>query len=524
MRAHLRRLPLLRAAARLPAPRSAGLVPPPAVTRLSCRAQTAPASPDPAEILRVPNRPPEPEPRAHPTLGAAAWRSRHGAHLAVLRAPAVAIARSSFSARPLHPSGDLRCFVPFCSRPPRSSSRLSPPTAAAQETADASTARSRLARERAPAVLAARLQVEEARGRLDRRAGAARREPHPERRAGPARFRAGPGGGRRPRRGSSWSSPSSSAASAGRPSPPAEAEVAAASRQRRGRPAADRGGGGARVLPRACTRPSACAWRTATQETLARSAGALERRHQAGDVPVLDVNLARDRPARATGRGARGAGPGAGGRGRAAAACSACPAEAPLALAGDLRGQRRYDLPACSRAPATAPRRAPCWPRPAQARGRGGAGTRRALAAAGPGRGLRARRAARTSCWAPLALELPLFQRGQGLRAARRGAGPPAGAARRRPPGARREAAVRAAFGAHTERLAAAKALEEALPLVAGQRGAGRARATRPGSSRWPSGWWCGARRSRPARTTSTGCSTAAEAGVALALAAGVSP
>ena len=211
-----------------------------------------------------------------------------------------------------------------------------------------------------------------------------------------------------------------------------------------------------------CTRPSASAG-PAAEETAARSAHALERRHQAGDVPVLEVNLARTARARATAevRAARrwawppraswqparpaGRRPArAGGRSAPAAALRPGPA----APAGGETARR------CGRCGPRPGRRRPTRRWAAPSGGRGSASARRTSA-----------RGARTSCSAPCPSTLPLFQRGQGLRASA------AARARRlalQAEAARRSAAaaVRAAFGAHEERLAAVRALEEALPLV----------------------------------------------------------
>jgi outer membrane protein, heavy metal efflux system len=395
---------------------------------------------------------------------------------------------------------------------------LPPPTAAAQEPLTLDQALG-LARERAPAVLAARLQVEEARGRSTGARALLAENPT-----------LSGGLGRRRSPGETWAGAAPEArlelvqpielgGQRGARVAAAEAELAAASASGEG------------VLRRiegevawAFYRGLHAAERlrlaTATQEALARSAGALERRHQAGDVPVLDLNLARTALARATAevRAARALGWAARGE---LAGLLGLPGDAPLLLDGDLRRQRRYDRQRLLQRAGDSPEARALL-----------AGARAAEAEAALGRAQRWPRLGLGAAFeregeedillGTVALELPLFQRGQGLRAtgearARRLA-LEADAARRSA-----QASVRAAFGAHSERVAAARALEEALPLVQDN----EALATRSYEAGQLSlaEWIVVRREALETRADYVDrLLDAAEAGIALALAAGVSP
>ncbi len=373
-----------------------------------------------------------------------------------------------------------------------------------------------LARERAPAVLAARLQIEEARGHLSgARAWLAE---NPTLSGGLGR-RLGVGPARPLEAQVELSQPVELGGRRAARIEAADAGVAAAAAGSEGT-LRETEAQVARAFFRALFAAERARLAAATQETAAHSARALERRHQVGDVPILEVNLARTALARASAevRGARalelaalgdlevllGLEPGAS-----------------VAVSGRLEDQRRYDLPRllersgqrsdtrallaearAARAQASLAR-AERWPR----LGLGGSFERE------DGEDL---------VLGTLSLELPVFQRGQGLRAAaearaRRLAGQ-AEATRRAA-----EAAVRVAFEVHQQRLAAARALQEVLPLVADNE-ALASRSLEAGQLSLAD--WLVVRREalETRREYLERLLEAADAGVGLALAAGVSP
>jgi cobalt-zinc-cadmium efflux system outer membrane protein len=202
----------------------------------------------------------------------------------------------------------------------------------------------------------------------------------------------------------------------------------------------------------------------AAEAVASRSAQALERRHQLGDVPVLDVNLAKAVRARAFAQ-VRAA---AGERLQAEADLRrllGLAGDVPLVPAGDLRDRRRYQLEALvERAQDRADVRALiAEAEQAQAQA--------ALGRAGrwPTLGLGAayeRDDGADVVLGLLSVELPVFARGQELDVT--------GKARARRLRLEADAgrssavmAVRTAHAIYQERLRGARALEEALPLVA---------------------------------------------------------
>jgi outer membrane protein, heavy metal efflux system len=254
-----------------------------------------------------------------------------------------------------------------------------------------------------------------------------------------------------------------------------------------------------------------------------QAAGALERRHQLRDVALLDVNVGRAVLARATAL-------------RESARADRLEGEAelqrllagaasddgrPLALAGDLRDQRRFSLPVLlARAQDRADVRALL------------AGAQEARAEVDLGRAARWPRVALGAAYerdegadvvrGVLNLELPLFERGQGLRAA--------GAARARRLALEAEITrrgavinVRGAHAAHQARLAAAQTLEQALPLL--DQNDELARKGYQAGELSLAAWMLVRREALDTRLEYLDrLLEAAEAGVALAAAAGVSP
>lgn len=199
------------------------------------------------------------------------------------------------------------------------------------------------------------------------------------------------------------------------------------------------------------------------EATATRSVQALERRHQLGDVAVLDVNVAKTARARAFAQARAAVG-----LHHAAEAdlrgLLGLAGDAAIALAGDLRDPRRYQLEALVERSKDRPEIRALLAEADQAHAEAALGR----AARWPTVGLGAayeRDDGADVVLGVASLELPLFSRGQALRAT--------GAARARRLGLEADASraraviqVRAAHAVYEERLRAARALEEALPLA----------------------------------------------------------
>jgi outer membrane protein, heavy metal efflux system len=251
-----------------------------------------------------------------------------------------------------------------------------------------------------------------------------------------------------------------------------------------------------------------------------RSAEALERRHQLRDVALLDVNVGRGALARATALRESARADRLGGEAELRRLLALDDA-GPLAPVGDLRDQRRFSLPALL---ARAQGRADVRALEAEAR--------EARAEVDLGRAARWPRVALGGSYERdegadvvrgiLSLELPLFERGQGPRAA--------GQARARrldlEAGLARRAAVAGVRGAHAARearLAAVRTLEQALPLL--DQNDELARKGYQAGELPLAAWLLVRREALDARLEYLDrLLAAAEAGVALAVTAGVSP
>jgi outer membrane protein, heavy metal efflux system len=255
-----------------------------------------------------------------------------------------------------------------------------------------------------------------------------------------------------------------------------------------------------------------------------QAADALARRHQLRDVALLDVNIGRGVLARATALRESARADRLGGEAELQRLLAGAPASddgRPLALAADLRDQRRFSLPALL---ARAQDRADVRALLAEAQ--------EARAEVDLGRAARWPRVALGASYerdegadvvrGVLNLELPLFERGQGLRAA--------GAARARRLALEAEVArrgavinVRGAHAAHQARLAAAQTLEQALPLM--DQNDELARKGYQAGELSLAAWMLVRREALDTRLEYLDrLLEAAEAGVALAAAAGVSP
>lgn len=258
----------------------------------------------------------------------------------------------------------------------------------------------------------------------------------------------------------------------------------------------------------------------AAEETAGRSAQALERRFRAGDVPVLDLNLAKTSRARAVAAVRNAVASFRNEEGHLRRLLDLDP-EADLEVSGDLRDHRRYEIGALLE---RAPRRADVRVLLAAAR-EADAEVALGRATSWPGVSVGAayeRDEGADVFLGTLSLELPFWAAGQELRAAGSArAKRIAIAAETTQRGALSE--VRTALAVHQERLAALRALEETLPLVrdnedlarksyeAGQLGLGE--------------WLIVRREALEARFAHLDqLLVAAEAGLAVATAAGVTP
>jgi cobalt-zinc-cadmium efflux system outer membrane protein len=258
----------------------------------------------------------------------------------------------------------------------------------------------------------------------------------------------------------------------------------------------------------------------AARDAAERSAAALKRRHQLGDVPPFEVNLARTALARATAdlHAARALQLGAQADLRSVLGLTS--GSGPR-FEGQLRDQRRYQLPRLLARAGDRPETRALLAQAREARADEALGRAERWPGLALG-GSYERDDGEHVVLGTLSLTLPLFQRGQGRRAT-------ASARARRltlqAEGQQRsaQAAVRAAFDAHQERLAAARALEEILPLVEDNE-ALASRSYQAGQMSLAD-WLVVRHEAIDTRTEYLArLLEAAEAGVALAVLAGVSP
>jgi cobalt-zinc-cadmium efflux system outer membrane protein len=259
---------------------------------------------------------------------------------------------------------------------------------------------------------------------------------------------------------------------------------------------------------------------TSVEDALRSSAEALDRRFRAGDVPALQLNVAKTAHARAAAQ-VRDA------RAREVAALAdlrrllGLDPAASLSVAGDLREQKRYELAELLTRAGDRPDARALLAQAREAR----AGEALGRAERWPGVGVGAiyeRHEGADILLGALTLELPLFQTGAGLRqtadARARRLGLAAEASRRSAIGA-----VQAAYAVHQHRLAAVSTLAEVLPLVTDN--LDLARKSYESGQIALTEWLLVRREALEAMSAYTDeLLEAAEAGIAVALAAGVSP
>ena len=251
-----------------------------------------------------------------------------------------------------------------------------------------------------------------------------------------------------------------------------------------------------------------------------RSAEALERRHQLRDVALLDVNVARGALARASALG----------RATEAETLAATTelrqllgldAQQALRLAGDFRDQRRFSLEALLARASGHPQRRGLIAQAAQAEAEAAAGRAERWPDLGIGAAYE-RDEGRNVVLGLLSVGLPFFDHGQGARAT--------GEARARrlkfeADAAQRAIAVgiRGGYAAYRQRLEAVKVLEAAIPLVEGTEEL--ARKSFEAGQLSLAEWLLVRREAVETRMEYLAQSLrAAEAGIALARQAGVSP